>query len=39
MIWEIVEKLKTDLDRLLLASKMKKSPIAQHAVEILFPLS
>ena len=38
-ILEIVEKLKTDVDRLHLVSKMKKSSISQNILEIFFPLS
>ena len=38
-IWEIVEKLKTDVDRLLLVFKMKNSLISQNISEILLLVS
>ena len=37
-IWEIVEKLKTDVDGLYLVSKMKSSSISQNILEIFLPL-
>ena len=36
--WEIVEKLKMDVDRLHLVSKMNISPISRNILEIYFPL-
>ena len=38
-IWEIIEKLKTDVDRLNLVSKMTESSISQNILEIFLPLS